>query len=401
MTESEVSSTHSIELNDHPVTVLLVDDQMIIGEAVRRMLAQCLDIKFHFCSEPAKAIEIANEIKPTVILQDLVMPDIDGLTLVKFYRANPATRDVPLIVLSTKEEATTKAEAFAVGANDYLVKLPDSIELIARIRYHSQGYISLLQRNEAYLALEASEKALADELSKAAQYVVSMLPPPMDQPVKTAWKFIPSMQLGGDSFGYHWLDDQHRFLAIYLLDVCGHGVGAALMSVSAMNTLTEKTLPGVDFTKPGQVLAALNDAFQMERHNGMFFTIWYGVYDTDTRKLSHASGGHHAAILLRGIPATVNELHSNGPLIGAMTGLEYEAADFQIESGDKLYIFCDGVFEILQPDGIMWDMHGFVKVLSQPSQAGIADVDRILDAVREVRGKAEFDDDLSLLEVVF
>jgi len=140
----------------------------MIGEAVRRMLAPEADIRFHYCSDPAEALKMARELAPTVILQDLVMPEIDGLTLVKFYRAEPALRDTPLIVLSTKEEPATKAEAFALGANDYLVKLPDRIELVARIRYHSQGYINLLERNEAYQALLASQKALAAELAEAA-----------------------------------------------------------------------------------------------------------------------------------------------------------------------------------------------------------------------------------------
>src|SRR5262249_36717966 len=129
-----------------PVTVLLIDDQPIVGEAVRRLLAGEPDIRFHFCSDPAKAIPLANELAPTVLLQDLVMPDIDGLTLVKFFRANAATRDVPLIVLSSKEEPVIKAQAFGLGANDYLVKLPDPIELIARIRYHSRSYLNQLER---------------------------------------------------------------------------------------------------------------------------------------------------------------------------------------------------------------------------------------------------------------
>jgi phosphoserine phosphatase RsbU/P len=101
-----------------PVTVLLVDDQAIVGESVRRMLATETDIAFHFCQDPAKAIDTANAVQPTVILQDLVMPDIDGLQLVKFFRANKATRETPMIVLSSKEEPTIKAQAFALGAND-------------------------------------------------------------------------------------------------------------------------------------------------------------------------------------------------------------------------------------------------------------------------------------------
>ena len=147
-------------LTEHRITVLLVDDQHMIGEAVRRMLAPEHDIDFHFCQDPTRAIKVANEIHPTVILQDLVMPEIDGLTLVRYYRANIATKDVPLIVLSSKEEALTKAEAFALGANDYLVKLPDRLEILARIRYHSRGYINLLQRNEAQTQLEKANRLI-------------------------------------------------------------------------------------------------------------------------------------------------------------------------------------------------------------------------------------------------
>jgi sigma-B regulation protein RsbU (phosphoserine phosphatase) len=220
----------------HPIIVLLVDDQAIVGFEVRRMLAGEPDIQLHFCSDPAKAIPMANELAPTVILQDLVMPEIDGLTLVKFYRANPTTREVPLIVLSSKEEPAVKAQAFATGANDYLVKLPDKVELIARIRYHSKGYIALLERNEAYRKLAESQEMLAAEIAEASRYVASLLPAPLASgPVTVDWRFVPSTQLGGDSFGYHWLDPDH--FAVYLLDVSGHGVGASLLSVSAMNVL--------------------------------------------------------------------------------------------------------------------------------------------------------------------
>ena len=147
------------QLTQHKVTVLLIDDQAMIGEAVRRMLAGEPDIAFNFCRDPTKAIDEAARIKPTVILQDLVMPDIDGLTLVKNFRANEATRETPMIVLSTKEEPAVKAEAFALGANDYIVKLPDRLELLARIRYHSKGYIALLQRNEALSGAHGKSEA--------------------------------------------------------------------------------------------------------------------------------------------------------------------------------------------------------------------------------------------------
>ena len=150
------------DLQDRKITVLLVDDQVMIAEAVRRSLASEDNLNFHHCQDPAKAIRLAAEIKPTVILQDLVMPEIDGLMMVRYFRVNKATAKIPIIVLSTKEEATIKSEAFKMGANDYLVKLPDKVELIARIRYHSQAYITQLERDEAFRALEVSRAKLAD-----------------------------------------------------------------------------------------------------------------------------------------------------------------------------------------------------------------------------------------------
>jgi len=117
---------------DTPAMVLLVDDQTIVAEAIRRALVDEEGIDFHYCPRSDDALAVAIDTRPTVILQDLVMPGADGLSLVSAYRANPATRDVPIIVLSTQEDPAIKSTAFACGANDYLVKLPDRIELVAR-----------------------------------------------------------------------------------------------------------------------------------------------------------------------------------------------------------------------------------------------------------------------------
>ena len=140
--------------------VLLVDDQAMVCEAIRRALASETDIDFHYCADARDALTLAAQIRPTVILQDLVMPGLDGLALVNQFRANPATRDIPIIVLSTNENPQIKGQAFALGANDYLVKLPDRIELVARIRYHTRAYLNQLQRDAAYRALRESQQQL-------------------------------------------------------------------------------------------------------------------------------------------------------------------------------------------------------------------------------------------------
>ena len=157
---SDTSSKLSLE--NHKITVLLIDDQAMIAEAVRRALSSEKDIEFHYCQDPTKGIKLATEINATVILQDLVMPDIDGLMMVRYFRVNKDTAQIPIILLSTKDEASIKSKAFSLGANDYMVKLPDKIEMIARVRYHSQAYINQLQKDEAFRALEESKAKLAE-----------------------------------------------------------------------------------------------------------------------------------------------------------------------------------------------------------------------------------------------
>ena len=170
---SAVCHIHVAERNDadYKVRVLLVDDQLIIVEAVRRMLARHHDIEFHFVTDPHAAHAAALRHRPTVILQDLVMQGTDGFQLIQGYQADEALRDIPVVVLSTRDEAKLKAHAFAIGAHDYLVKVPDELELTARIRRHSAAYISGLQRDAAYRSLRASQEELAranEELRRLA-----------------------------------------------------------------------------------------------------------------------------------------------------------------------------------------------------------------------------------------
>ena len=380
----------------HGVVVLLVDDQAIIGEAVRRMLAPHEDIRYQFCQDPLKALALAAELQPTVILQDLVMPGVDGLDLVRDYRQQEATRLTPLIVLSSREEAETKAEAFARGANDYIVKLPDPVELIARVRYHSRGYIALLERNVAYEALARSEKALLDELAKAAAYVSSLLPAPLSGRVVSDWRFIPSASLGGDTFDYVWLDDEH--LAVYLLDVSGHGVGPALLSISVMNMLRSRALRNTDFCDPAAVLAGLNASFQMSQHS-MYFTMWYGVYHAGTRELRYAGAGHPAA-LLRLPSAPLQRLESQGMVVGMMPEADFSSDTLVLPQASRLLLYSDGAFEIQKKsDRAMWRFDEFVEyVANLPDEGGL---DRLLANARALKGDDALEDDFSVVELVF
>ncbi len=142
--------------------ILLVDDQAIVGEAIRRILQTQHGFDFHYCAQGSLAVSTAIMLSPLVILQDLVMPDADGLELVKNYRLCPETQEIPVIVLSTKDDPVVKKAAFEAGANDYIVKLPDAIELVARVRYHANACLARRQLGEALRALRESQRQLLD-----------------------------------------------------------------------------------------------------------------------------------------------------------------------------------------------------------------------------------------------
>jgi len=391
----EVATSAPVTLTEHNIKVLLIDDQRIVGETVRRMLMDVEGLEFKFCSDPTAALREAETFEPTVILQDLVMPGADGIEMVRAFRLNPSTASTPLIVLSSKEEPVIKAEAFGAGANDYLVKLPDKLEMAARIRYHSNAYNLRLQRDEAFATMQAQQQIIARELADAAAYVRSLLPEPMpvDAQVPADWRFITSSSLGGDSFGYHWLESEQ--LAIYLLDVCGHGVGAALLSVSAINTIRNHTLPGTDFSVPSQVLEGLNRAFPMEKQDGRYFTIWYGVYDARTRELRYASAGHPPAITVAP-DGTVNRLGCPGMIIGAFPGASYPDLSVTLDPGSKLFVYSDGCYEVTNASDGMMSLAEFSDILAgsvqQPDQ-----LDTVVNAVQQWQQRQEFEDDFSLV----
>ncbi|MEH2125500.1 ATP-binding protein [Nostoc sp.] len=157
------------------VRLLLIDDQVIISEAFRRIVATETDISLHYTSNPAKAIQDAIAIEPTTIFLDMIMPDIDGLMLLRWFRSHPVTRDIPIVMLSSKEEAKLKAEAFAEGANDYLIKLPDPVELIARIRYHSKAYNNLKALTTATATAQLQAQQLENTLRELQTTQVQLI----------------------------------------------------------------------------------------------------------------------------------------------------------------------------------------------------------------------------------
>jgi serine phosphatase RsbU (regulator of sigma subunit) len=251
-------------------------------------------------------------------------------------------------------------------------------------------------------ALLVTHNRLRQELLEAEHYVRSCLPEPIAKPFVLDWLFVPTTELGGDSFGYHWLDDEH--FALYLLDVCGHGVGAALLSVAANQTLRSQALPHTDFHDPEAVLNAMNRVYQMERHNDMYFTIWYGVYHAPSGRMKYASAGHPAPILVSGPRdgrGEVQMLNAKGPILGMLPVTRYAAQTFVIPRQSRLFIFSDGTFEIGRPDGSMLEFETFQEVLAQPVCDGRSELESLLEFARRTHGEETLEDDFSIMKLEF
>lgn len=251
--------------------------------------------------------------------------------------------------------------------------------------------------NLAFVELKGSQEKLAAELAEAAAYVQNVLPAPISNgPVTAEWQFLPSSSLGGDAFGYG--PERDGKFGICLLDVCGHGVGAALLSISVLNVIRAESLPGVDFSDPGAVLAGLNNAFPMEKHGEMFFTAWCGIYEPTTRLLRFASGGHPPAVLV-GPDGATSVLAAKGPVIGPMPGMKFASAEVAVPAGARLFVFSDGAYEIRRHDGSMMSHDDLRALLSRAPRDNAPAW--VMDQLRALNSQPEFDDDVSLVELRF
>jgi serine phosphatase RsbU (regulator of sigma subunit) len=246
--------------------------------------------------------------------------------------------------------------------------------------------------------VERSQEIKRD-LDRASQYVRSQLPAPLREgAIRTDWILQPSAQLGGDAFGYDWLDT-HTF-AMYLIDVTGHGAGAAMHSVSVMSVLRQRALP-VDLREPAAVLASLNTMFQMDRHDGMYLTMWYGVYDLATRTLRYASGGHHPGFLVSMDRQQAESLRTPGLMVGAVPEARYRGDATTVAAGSSLYLFSDGVFEIVTKDQRQWRLDDFTPLLRESPRGSESESQRLHTAVTAAARPGPLDDDFSLLVVTF
>jgi sigma-B regulation protein RsbU (phosphoserine phosphatase) len=400
-TSIQAKRLHGVEVESGSASgsLLIVDD----NEANRALLARRLRRQGYTVSlaeNGRQALEKLRGRRFDLVLLDVIMPEMGGYHVLEKMKQDPLLRHLPVIMISALDDLEMLARCIQKGAEDYLAKPFDAVLLRARIGSSLEKKRLHDQEEQTYRALVESQKHLAAELAEAAGYVKSLLPAPLQGEVTTDWRYIPSSQLGGDAFGYRWLNADN--FAVFLLDVCSHGVGAALLSISVMNLLRSQNLPGVDFGHPGEVLTALNRAFGMESQNNLYFTMWYGVADKTTRQLRYSSGGHPPAILVTGpdrAGAQVEKLKTPGPPVGTFPDTVYAVQATTLQPFNRLFVFSDGAYEIVRPDGSMLSLEEFVQHLAERTADGGDNLPSTLSYLERARGISTFEDDLALVEV--
>ncbi|MEA5620307.1 SpoIIE family protein phosphatase [Cronbergia sp. UHCC 0137] len=374
--------------------ILVIDDDIAIQVLLKRMLEK-QGYQVITASTGTEGILHTLACSPALIICDWMMPGLNGLEVCSRIKKDPNLSTTFFILLTSLDSVADRVKGLDAGADDFISKPIEQNELQARVR-------AGLRLHQLSRDLQTQKLLLETELKEAAEYVKSLLPPPLTEPLIINSQFIPSRQLGGDCFDYFWLDCD--YLAIYLLDTAGHGLRATLPSISVLNLLRSRALKGLNYYQPSHVLAALNETFQINYKNDKYFTIWYGVYNRVSRQLVYSSAGHPPAILISGEFADNTEvklLKTPGMPVGMFPEAKYVDGFCQIELFSTLYIFSDGAYEINQPDGTLWSLDRFIQLLVSLQHSVKNELDYILNYLINLNSKEAFEDDLSILQVKF
>ncbi|MDX2099574.1 MAG: SpoIIE family protein phosphatase [Leptolyngbyaceae cyanobacterium bins.59] len=405
--------------------VLVIDDDAPTRALLNRAL-QNQGYEVATANNGEDGIALAMQSRPALIICDWMMPGLDGLEVCRRIKSHPELSTTFFILLTFRGETEDRIKGLDTGADDFLSKPIQISELRARVRaglrlhqltqdLQSQNEAletltqNLRSKNEVLKdltkTLQSQKELLEAEFAEATDYVRSLLPGPLKGRVKINARFVPSSELGGDCFDYYWLDPD--YLAIYLLDVSGHGLGAALPSVFVLNLLRSQSLPGINFYQPSQVLRALNETFQMTQQNQRYFTIWYGVYNRETHRLVYASAGHPPAILLTDSSelthqetTDIKRLRTPGMPIGMLPNTKYVDAYCTLPDQSTLYVFSDGIYETLESEAGSWGLEHLIEILKSQHQRNI-DLDQLVSTIQSLNVNQSFNDDVSLLQISF
>ena len=373
--------------------LLVVDD----NEMNRDMLSRRLQKRGYevTCAEDGQqALDLIGERSFDLVLLDIMMPGIDGNEVLRKVRENCSPADLPIIMATAKDDTDDIVNSLKLGANDYVTKPLDFPVVMARVRTQ----LALKTANDA---LRSAHERMKRDLDAAARVQQALLPAAdLDgDAIHFSWLYRPCDELAGDSLSFFRIDE--RFVAMYIVDVSGHGVPAALLSVAVAHNLTRagrQTDSGSDAAaRPAEVATRLNAMFPMEKNAGRYFTMAYGVFDTIENRLSYVCAGHPGPLLVRS-DGSREFLDHPGLPVGIVPDPEYADSAVQLQPGDRIFFYSDGLNEEMNPSGRQFGREGIESAISTCHDD---DLDRgitaLATALADWKGDDRFTDDLTIV----
>ena len=394
----------NIEPTEKRRTLLVVDD----SEAIRKLIKVYLRDGGYRVIEAVdgqEGLEICGQYTIDLILLDIVMPRMDGFALCARLQNDTRFQDIPIIMLSAREDVQSKMQAFELGAVDYLTKPVVKGELLARIRTHlsiSQLTISLQDANRELLV---QQQQLLQGLHAAAELQKHLLPKrvPDCKKLRFASYFNPCQEVGGDIYNVQRLNSD--YLAIYILDVSGHGFPAAMMTalatqaLSGATAITKKQGPDGEaqrVTSPGEVIWELNKEFPIARFN-RYMTIVYLLINTKDSTFRYCCAGHPPVIHMTD-EGKITPLNVGGPPAG-MDGY-WNEGEGHLNSGDRLFFYTDGLTEYSNEKGELYGTERLLQSMAGGRELPLKDATRnIIGDLKKFGDQADGDDDMALLVV--
>lgn len=382
--------------------VLVVDD----APMNRKLLTAILDregCQVLQASDGETALNLARTESPDLVLLDIMMPGMDGYAVCESLQGDELTADIPIIFLSALSETADKVRGLELGAVDYVTKPFDRGEVLARVRSQLRIQRLTASLREANRELIAAGKELQRDIAAAADIQGALIPRvrPDNAAVDLAWRFVPCSTVGGDIFNVVKLDEDH--LGIYMIDVSGHGVPAAMVTVSVSQTLsphggllTETTPDGVVVRSPADVMRALDDEYPMERFD-KYFTMFYMVLDTRSGEIRYCNAAHPAPTLRRA-DGEVEYLSEGGTIVGLSGVMPFDEGRVQLHRGDRLFLFTDGIAEFSGADEDYGEERLEEELLRDVPGDDVQSVcDRIVEALDTFGEGGPANDDITLL----
>jgi serine phosphatase RsbU (regulator of sigma subunit) len=373
--------------------ILIVDDTPLNIGVISGALRDFYKTKVATNGERALALAGAEE-KPDLILLDVMMPGMDGYEVCSRLKADPSTREIPVIFLTGQTGAEDETRGFDVGAVDYVHKPFSPAVVKARVRSH-------IMLREARAQLAAQLLALNNELEMARQIQLSILPHsvPRVPGLDIAARFLPMTSVAGDYYDFIQVDDAH--LGILIADVSGHGLPSALIASMLQVALTGQAHHAA---RPAEVLAGLNRALCGKfTHN--FVTAAYVYLDLEKQLMRYAGAGHPPVLQWRNSTGTIAKVLENGLVLGMFDEATYEALELILEPGDRHVLYTDGVVEAANPAQEQFGADRVMRFMESNKQLGADEfADSFLAELSRWSGQTTEQgqqDDITLLVVDF